>query len=247
MACQSGTCTLTESGSTTKIPCETSFSDPSDSCVDTILFRGLHCVHGLVILLWLACINLKCISAPRCEPAANKESLRIFRHWFWMLSYSPTVAFKAAGSSADGHGYSTLLVPPLPRRDPFGSRHSTRRSSQVRAADEASGKPYCSRERLIALRIADMCSQQCGLSGLREDPTLKPVWVPSLCTPGLCHATGSPVSTINLGGSDLKVSKIGIGTIQWGDTTRGYGPMFDEVFSATRKAFCRDRSLVLSS
>lgn len=35
-------------------------------------------------------------------------------------------------------------------------------------------------------------------------------------------------NTVKLGGSDLNVSKIGIGTIQWGDTTKGFGPMFDE-------------------
>lgn len=44
----------------------------------------------------------------------------------------------------------------------------------------------------------------------------------------LVEAAESPVSTVKLGGSELKVSKIGIGTIQWGDTTKGYGSIFDE-------------------
>lgn len=94
-----------------------------------------------------------------------------------MVAYSSTVAFTAAGSTANGPSVSTLLVSPLPRQCPFSSKCRTRRSLRVRAAAETSG---------------------------------------------------SPVSTINLGESELKVSKIGIGTIQWGDTTRGYGPMFDE-------------------
>lgn len=42
------------------------------------------------------------------------------------------------------------------------------------------------------------------------------------------RAVDSSDNYVTLGRSSLKVSKIGIGTIQWGDTTKGYGPMFDE-------------------
>ncbi len=41
-------------------------------------------------------------------------------------------------------------------------------------------------------------------------------------------AAESPAMTVKLGASDLEVSRLGIGTIQWGDTTKGYGPTFDE-------------------
>jgi len=34
---------------------------------------------------------------------------------------------------------------------------------------------------------------------------------------------------VKLGGSVLEVSRIGLGTIRWGDTTKGFGPMFDQV------------------
>lgn len=40
---------------------------------------------------------------------------------------------------------------------------------------------------------------------------------------------GSPASTVKLGGSDLEVSRLGIGTIRWGDTSKGFGSSFDAV------------------
>jgi len=41
-------------------------------------------------------------------------------------------------------------------------------------------------------------------------------------------ATESPATTLKLGNSELEVSRLGIGTIRWGDTTKGFGPTFDE-------------------
>ena len=34
---------------------------------------------------------------------------------------------------------------------------------------------------------------------------------------------------VRLGGSDLKVSRLGLGTLQWGDPQNGFGQRFDEV------------------
>jgi hypothetical protein len=35
-------------------------------------------------------------------------------------------------------------------------------------------------------------------------------------------------NTVKLGGSDLHVSRLGIGALQWGDTQQGYGKRYRE-------------------
>ena len=36
-------------------------------------------------------------------------------------------------------------------------------------------------------------------------------------------------NTVRLGSSDLHVSRLGLGSLQWGDTQQGYGSRFNEV------------------
>jgi hypothetical protein len=50
---------------------------------------------------------------------------------------------------------------------------------------------------------------------------------------------GSPAATVKLGGSDLEVSRLGIGTIRWGDTSKGFDPSSTPVCSPQPR--CRKR------
>lgn len=42
------------------------------------------------------------------------------------------------------------------------------------------------------------------------------------------HA-GSVQDTVQLGNSDLQVTRLGLGTLQWGDTQQGFNTRFNEV------------------
>ena len=48
---------------------------------------------------------------------------------------------------------------------------------------------------------------------------------------------GSVQDKIQLGRSDLQVSKLGLGTLQWGDTQQGYGSRFSEVGDSSGHIF----------
>ena len=44
-----------------------------------------------------------------------------------------------------------------------------------------------------------------------------------------CYITSSAEGTARLGASGIKISKLGIGTLQWGDPASGFGGRYDEV------------------
>ena len=44
-----------------------------------------------------------------------------------------------------------------------------------------------------------------------------------------CDVAASAPDTTTLGKSGLKVSSLGIGTLQWGDTQCGFGKQYDDV------------------
>lgn len=44
---------------------------------------------------------------------------------------------------------------------------------------------------------------------------------------------GAPCK-VKLGGSSLQVSELGLGTLQWGDPTTGFGERYDEVTAPQR-------------
>ena len=44
-----------------------------------------------------------------------------------------------------------------------------------------------------------------------------------------CDFAASAPDTTSLGKSGLKVSSLGIGTLQWGDTQCGFGKQYDDV------------------
>lgn len=53
------------------------------------------------------------------------------------------------------------------------------------------------------------------------------------CGPAMLNSYSMPAesvqNTVKLGNSDLQVSRLGLGSLQWGDTQQGFSSRFNEV------------------
>ena len=104
-------------------------------------------------------------------------------------------------------------------------RYTMRASPETLAQHAAGCRLHLSigarRYRVTAFRVS------CTLQGICDQPSSVSVKEKLVTTNSVFVADQK--STIQLGSSNLQISRLGIGTLQWGDPQQGFGARFREV------------------